>query len=185
MISPANFKRGMVIELDKNLFEILGLSWVKPGKGGAFARTKIKNLKTGAITERMFRSEEKVSKANITTAAIEYLYRLDIFYHFMDFKTNEEYTLTKEILGDKIHFLVENQTVTAKIYQETVIDIDLPAAVNLSVTHAEPGLKGNTVSGASKEVTVETGFKLQAPLFIKTGQKIKVDTRSGKYIGRV
>ncbi len=185
MISPTDFKRGMVIELDKNLFEILGISWVKPGKGGAFARTKIKNLKTGAITERMFRNEEKVSKAAITTAAIEYLYRLDIFYHFMDFQTNEEYSLTKEILGDKIHFLVENQTVAAKIYQGTVIDIELPAAVSLTVTHTEPGLKGNTVSGTTKEATVETGFKLQVPLFIKTGQKIKVDTRSGKYISRI
>ena len=185
MISPANFKRGMVIELEKNLFEILGVSWVKPGKGGAFARTKVKNLKTGAITERMFRSEEKVSKASISTVAIEYLYRMDIFYHFMDLKTNEEYTLAKDILGDKIHFLVENQTVTAKIFQEAVLDIDLPASVSLTVTHTEPGVKGNTVSGAAKEAALETGYKLQVPLFIKTGQKIKVDTRSGKYISRV
>jgi len=185
MITSSNLRRGMVIELDKNLFEVQDVSRVKPGKGGAFTRTKIKNLNTGAITERMFRSEEKLTRASISTISIEYLYRLDIFYHFMDFNTNDEYILTKEQLGNKMNFLMENQTVTAKIYQGKVIDIELPASVVLTISHTEPGLKGNTVSGATKEAILETRYKLQVPLFIKTGDRIKVDTRNGKYIGRV
>ena len=185
MITPNSFKRGMVIEIDKNLFEIQNVSWVKPGKGRAFARTKIKNLNTGAITERMFRSEEKVSKVSISTIPIEYLYTLDDLYHFMNFNTNDEYVLTEQHLGNKINFLIENQTVTAKIYQSKVIDIELPASVVLTVSHTEPGLKGNTISGATKEAILETGFKLQVPLFIKCSDRIKVDTRNGKYISRI
>ncbi len=184
MITPNSFKRGMVIEIDKGFFEILEVFWVKPGKGGAFARTKVKNLQTGSITEKMFRSEQKVSQISINTVSIEYLYRLDNLYHFMDFQTSEEYVLTEDHLGDKTHFLVENQKVAAKIHQGSILDIELPASVTLAVTQTEPGLKGDRVSGATKGAVLETGFEIQVPLFVKTGDKIKVDTRSGKYLSR-
>ncbi len=184
MITPNSFKRGMVIELNNELFEIQDFSWVKPGKGGAFARTKIKNLNTGAITEKMFRTEEKVAKADLSTLSLEYLYKVDDLYHFMHFETNDEYVLTEEQLGEKVNFMLENQEVTGKIYQGRIIDVELPASVILTVSHTEPGVKGNTVSGATKEAILETGHKVQVPLFVKNNDKIKVDTRTGEYLSR-
>ena len=184
MLSTTDFRRGLKIEIDGTPYEIVDFLHVKPGKGGAFVRTKLRNLLTGRITDQTFRSGEKVGKPDLETREMQYLYHDGSGYVFMDMTTYEQLTVSDETLKEKGGFLKDGQEVKVLVYNGQPIDMDLPAAVILEVTETEPGLKGDTVSGATKPATLETGLVINVPLFINTGDKIKVDTRTKEYLGR-
>jgi elongation factor P len=185
MYSTPDFRKGLRIELDGDPFTIVDFQHVKPGKGGAFVRTRLKNLLTGAVVDRTFRSGEKVGRPDLEEKEMQFLYQDGDGFHFMDNTTFEQVAIADDVLGDARRFLQENTTVAVLFYQERPINIELPIFVELLVTEAEPGLKGDTASGASKMVTVETGAKIQVPLFIEAGDRLKIDTRTGEYIERV
>jgi elongation factor P len=184
MISTNEIKPGMALDLDDGLFQIVEYQHVKPGKGKAFVRTKLKNLETGAVVDRTFRADEPVRQAVIDRRDHQFLYRDDLGLHFMDGETFAQMTLQAEQVGSAAEFLVEGATVLLGIYQGRPITIDLPASVELEVTESEPAVKGDRVSGATKPVTVATGLVVQVPLFVEQGDRIKVDTRTGDYITR-
>jgi len=175
----------MALDLDDGIFQIVEYQHVKPGKGKAFVRMKIKNVESGAVIDRTFRADEKVNQAIIDRRDHQFLYRDDLGYHFMDAETFGQVTLTPEDVGDASTFMKDGDTVSLSIYDDRAIGIDLPLSVELEVTHAEPAVKGDRVSGATKPVTVETGRTVQVPLFVEQGDRIKVDTRSGDYMTRV
>lgn len=185
MIATSDFRNGMAIIIDNEIYYIVEFQHVKPGKGGAFVRTKLKKLKTGLCIDKTFRAGEKFERAELSQRKVEYLYKIEDLYYFMDHETYEEINVSKEILSDKMLYLKENTEVTFLEYQGKVIDVDLPIFVNLKVTDTEPGVKGNTVSQAMKPATLETGLTLNVPLFVNVDDEIKVDTRSGSYIERV
>ena len=185
MISTNDVRPGMTLDLDDGIFQIVEYQHVKPGKGKAFVRMKIKNVETGAVLDRTFRADEKVNRAIIDRRDHQFLYRDDLGYHFMDAETFGQVQLTVEEVGEASAFMKDGDTVSLSIYQGRAIGIDLPASVELEVTHAEPAVKGDRVSGATKPVTVETGLVVQVPLFVEQGDRIKVDTRSGGYMTRV
>ena len=182
--STNDLKNGMTLELSEGLFSVVEFQHVKPGKGGAFVRTKLKNLRTGAVIDRTFRADEKVEQAIIDKRDMQYLYHDGTDYVFMDTQTYEQTNVSAASLGTAISYLVENAVATIAIYEGTVVTVELPAAVELTVTETEPGLQGDRVSGARKPATLETGHQLQVPLFVNQGEKIKVDTRSGEYLTR-
>jgi len=184
MLSTTDFRRGLKIEIDGTPYEIVEFLHVKPGKGGAFVRTKLRNLLTGGVVDQTFRSGEKVGKPDLETREMQYLYHDGSGYVFMDMTTYEQMTVSDETLKEKGGFLKDGQEVKVLVYNGQPIDMDLPAAVILEVTETEPGLKGDTVSGATKPATLETGLVINVPLFINTGDKIKVDTRTKEYLGR-
>ena len=184
MLSTTDFRRGLKIEIDGTPYEIVDFLHVKPGKGGAFVRTKLRNLLTGRIIDQTFRSGEKVGKPDLETREMQYLYHDGSGYVFMDMTTYEQLTVSDETLKEKGGFLKDGQEVKVLVYNGQPIDMDLPVAVILEVTETEPGLKGDTVSGATKPATLETGLVINVPLFINTGDKIKVDTRTKEYLGR-
>ena len=183
-ISTNDVKPGMALDLADGLFQIVEYQHVKPGKGKAFVRMKLKNLESGATVDRTFRADETVERAVIDRRDHQFLYRDDLGFHFMDGETYSQMTLTADALGSAADYLVDGSTVLLALYQGRAVGIDLPAAVELEVTEAEPGVKGDRVSGATKPVTVETGLVVQVPLFVDRGDRIKVDTRSGAYITR-
>ena len=185
MISSNDFKNGMTIEVDGDIFSIVEFQHVKPGKGAAFVRTKLKNLKTGAIAEKTFRSGEKVNRAHLDKKEMQYLYSAADVYHFMDTESFEQYTLTADQLGDKANYLKENMTLSILFHQGEQISIELPVFVELAVTETEPGIKGDTASGGTKPATLETGLTVNVPFFINSGDILKIDTRTGEYIERV
>lgn len=184
MYSTPDFRKGLRIELNNEPYVIVDFQHVKPGKGGAFVRTKLKNLLNGRVVDKTFRSGEKVGKPDIEEKEMQFLYKDDEF-HFMDNTTFEQISLAAELVGDNKHFLQENTNVNILFYQNRAINLELPIFVELEVVEAEPGVKGDTASGASKPVTVETGAKIQVPLFIEEGDRLKIDTRTGEYIERV
>ena len=184
MYSTPNFRRGLRIEINNEPFIIVEFQHVKPGKGGAFVRTKLKNLLNGNVVERTFRSGEKVGKPDIEEKEMQYLYT-DGDFHFMDNDTYEQTALTAEIVGNAKDFLQENSIVTVLFYKGRVVNLELPTFVTLEVTEAEPGLKGDTASSVTKPVTVETGARINVPLFINPGNRLKIDTRTGEYMERV
>lgn len=184
MISTADFKNGMAIELEGKLYEIIYFQHVKPGKGGAFVRTKLKELKSGRLLDKTFRAGEKMSQAILEEREMQYLYRDDNLFYFMNMADYEQSMISKEQLEKNIQFLKENMVVTALMHQGTLIGITLPLFVELKVTGTEPGVRGNTVSGGSKPAILETGAVIQAPLFINDGDLVRVDTRTGKYVER-
>ena len=184
MISSNDFKNGMAIEYDGELLEIIYFQHVKPGKGGAFVRTKLKNLLTGAIFEKTFRAGEKIEQAILETRKTQYLYK-DEHYIFMDNLTFEQFSLDEKQIGDKKYFLKENMEATLVFYKGNAISIELPTFIEAKVVKTEPGIKGDTVSSSFKPAEIETGAKVQVPLFIENGDIIKVDTRTGEYITRV
>jgi len=184
MLSTTDFRRGLKIEMDNTPYEIIDFLHVKPGKGGAFVRTKLRNLLTGGAIDQTFRSGEKVGKPDMETRDMQYLYHDGSGYVFMDMSTYEQIVIQDENMGDKGGFLKDGQTVKALFYNGQPLDIELPAAVQLTVQETEPGIKGDTVSGASKPATLETGVVVSVPLFINQGDIIKVDTRSREYLGR-
>ncbi len=185
MISTNDVRPGMALNLPDGLFQVVEYQHTKPGKGKAFVKMKLKNLDTGSLVERTFRAGENVQDAKIDRRAFQYLYKDDMGFHFMDAETYEQMAVAAELIGDAASFLREGMEVQLPIFESNPIGIDLQASVELEVTYAEPGVKGDRVSGATKPVTVETGLVVQAPLFIEQGDTIKVDTRSGEYITRV
>lgn len=184
MFSTTDFRRGLKIEIDNTPYEIMDFLHVKPGKGGAFVRTKLRNILTGGAIDQTFRSGEKVGKPDMETRDMQYLYHDGSGYVFMDMSTYEQTIIQEENMGDKGGFLKDGQTIKALFYNGQPLDIELPVAVLLRVEKTEPGMKGDTVSGASKPATLETGVVVSVPLFINEGDIVKVDTRSRDYLGR-
>jgi elongation factor P len=183
--STNDLKNGMTLELPEGLFTVIEFQHVKPGKGGAFVRTKLKNLKTGAVIDRTYRADEKVEQAIVEKHEMQYLYRDGNDFVFMDAQSYEQMSLSEADLGTVRNYLVENQSATISLYEGQVVAVELPAAVELTVTETDPGLQGDRVSGARKPATVETGLVVQVPLFIGPGDRIKIDTRTGEYLTRV
>jgi len=185
LISTNDFQTGLTIELDGDLYKIVNYDHVKPGKGGAFVQTELKNLDTGSTITKRFRSGEKVNKAYIETKPYQFLYRSGDNYVFMDNETYEQINLSQDRLGQATEYLKENQEIKLELYEEEVIGVNIPDTVELAVADAPPAIRGNTVSGGSKVVTLETGAEVKVPLFIEAGDILKIDTRSGEYIERV
>ena len=184
MISTNDVKPGMALRLSGGLFQIVEYQHVKPGKGKAFVRMKLKNVESGAVVDKTFRADEDVDRAFIDKKDHQYLYRDDLGFHFMDLETYSQLAVSADLIADSALFMIEGMTVVLVMYEGTPLGVDLPAAVELRVTEAEPGVKGDRVSGATKPVTVETGLVVQVPLFVDTDDVIKVDTRSGDYLTR-
>ncbi len=185
MISTNDVRPGMALDLPDGLFSIVKYEHVKPGKGKAFVRMKLKNVETGQVLDRTFRADEDVPQALSDRSDYQFLYADAIGHHFLNLDDYGQIALTADDVGDAASFLVEGMTVVLAVYQGTPIGVDLPAAVEMDVTYAEPAVKGNTVSGATKPVTVQTGLTVQVPLFVEQGDRIKVDTRTGEYLTRV
>ena len=184
MVSTNDARPGMALDLPEGLFSIVTSEHVKPGKGKAFVRMKLKNVETGQVIDRTFRAGEDVQQAIIERRDHQYLFRDDMGYHFMNLDDYSQIPLSESDVGEAAPYLLEGATVSVTSYQGTPIGVDLPASVEMEVTYAEPAVKGNTVSGATKAVTVETGLEVQVPLFVETGDRIKVDTRTGEYLTR-
>lgn len=185
MISTNDARPGMALDLPEGLFSVVEYQHVKPGKGKAFVRMKLKNLDSGAVIDRTFRAGENVQQAVIDRREHQFLYRDDLGYHFMDLETYAQFALTEEQVGDAGPYLVDGLVAILPMYQDAPIAVELPASVEMEVTEAEPGVKGDRVSGATKPVTLATGLVVQVPLFVEAGDHIKVDTRSGEYITRL
>lgn len=183
-ISINEVKTGLTILVDNQVHQVIEFQPVKPGKGAAFVRTKLRNLKTGGIQERTFRGDEKIEEAFVEERKMQYLYRRGEIYHFMDQENFEEVSISEDILGERKKFLKDNLDVTAYFYKNEVLNISLPFFIEFKVTHTEPGIKGDTAKSGTKSATIETGAVIQVPLFINTQDTIKVDTRSGEYIER-
>ena len=185
MISAGDFRNGITIELDSNVFQIIEFQHVKPGKGAAFVRTKLKNIKSGGVVEKTFRPTEKCPQARIDRKEMQYLYSDGDMFNFMDVETYDQISLTKDEIGDSLKFVKENEMVKMLSHNGSVFAIEPPLFVELEVTETEPGFKGDTATGASKPATVETGATVSVPLFVEIGDKIKIDTRTGEYLSRV
>ncbi len=185
MYGTNQFRNGLKIEFENEPFVIVEFQHVKPGKGGAFIRTKLKSLISGNVLERTFRSGEKVGKPQLEEKEMQYLYLSDNQYHFMDTATYEQFFLTEEQLGESKNFLQENVIVKVLFYKEQPIGVDVPIFVELRVTQTDPGVRGDTASGGTKPAILETGASVQVPLFLNIGDVIKIDTRTGGYIERV
>lgn len=185
MITTSDFHTGLTIELDGEVYMIVEFLHVKPGKGAAFVRTKLKNIRTGATTERTFRAGEKVERAILDRREMQYLYNSGDDYFVMDNETYEQFSLTREQLGDNIKYLKENMNITVLFYQDKIIGVEMPNFVELVVAETEPGVRGDTASGGSKPAKMETGLIVQVPFFINTGDVLRIDTRTGEYIERV
>lgn len=180
-ISTNDFKNGMTIELPEGLFQIQEFQHVKPGKGGAFVRSTLRNVRTGAVVDRTFRAGEKVKNAYIEKREKQYLYRDGDAFAVMDTETFEQMSVPAETLGDAANYITEGSQLMFQMYGDEIIGTDLPASVELAVTETEPGVQGDRVSGARKPAILETGLVVQVPLFVDVGDKIKVDTRTGDY----
>ena len=178
-------KNGWVLDLDGQLWTVIWFQHHKPGKGNAVVRSKLKNVLSGKVVDKTFNSDTKVEQASVDRREMQYLYNDGEGYFVMDNSTYDQFTLTPELVGDAKDYLLENMVVTVAMHEGNPLYIDLPASVDLEVTYTEPGLQGDRSTGGTKPATVETGITVQVPLFITTGEKIKVDTRSGDYLGRV
>ena len=185
MISAGDFKNGITLEIDGNVMQILEFQHVKPGKGAAFVRTKLKNIITGGVVEKTFRPTEKFPQARIDRVEMQYLYSDGDLFHFMNMESYEQIALNDEVIGDALKFVKENETVKVCSYNGNVFTVEPPLFVELEVTDTEPGFKGDTAQGATKPATVETGAIVYVPLFVETGDKLKIDTRTGDYLSRV
>ncbi|MCT4661268.1 MAG: elongation factor P [Tissierellales bacterium] len=184
MISAGDFRKGMTIIIDNDLYTIVDFLHVKPGKGAAFVRATIKNLKTGSIKEDTFNPNDKYPKAHIETKMMQYLYTDGELYHFMDNETYEQIALNFDQVEDAIKFLKENDSATMKFHEGKPFQVDAPNFVELEIVETEPGVKGNTATGATKPAKVETGATVNVPLFVNQGDVIKIDTRTGEYLSR-
>lgn len=184
MISAGDFRNGITFEFEGNVYQVVEFQHVKPGKGAAFVRTKMKNVITGAVVERSFNPTEKVEKAHIERKDMEYLYEDSGLYYFMD-QDYEQIPLSEDQLGGALKFVKENMTVTILSYKGNVFSVEPPTFVELEVTATEPGVKGNTASNVTKPATVETGAVINVPMFINEGDMIKIDTRTEEYLSRV
>jgi elongation factor P len=185
MADTSQFRNGFTLLLDGDLFTIVEFQHVKPGKGSAFVRTRLKNVRTGAVLDRTFRSGEKVEEVRVEKREMQYLYTEGDLYYFMDLETYDQLPIAADIVGQASHFLKENEKVYVLMARGAAIGFELPNFVFLQVAHTEPGLKGDTATGAVKPATLETGYQVQVPLFINQGDVLKVDTRTGDYVERV
>ena len=183
-VSTNDLRNGMSLDLPEGLFNVVEFQHVKPGKGGAFVRTKLKNVRSGAVIERTYRADEKLEQAIIDKRDMQFLYRDGADFVFMDTTSYEQMTATPASLGDAPNYLKEGDEANLQMYNGEIVGVDLPAAVELTVTETEPGIQGDRVSGARKPATLQTGLVVQVPLFVNTGDVIKVDTRSGEYLTR-
>jgi elongation factor P len=184
-ITTNELKTGITLDLSDGLYNVVTFQHVKPGKGGAFVRTKLKNARTGAVLDRTFRAGEKVEQAIVETREMQYLYNDGDHFVFMDQSSFEQIEVPGSVLGDIPDYLLPEMTPALSFYGTEIIGAELPASVELSITECEPGVQGNRVSGATKPATLETGKVVKVPLFVNSGDKIKVDTRSGEYMTRV
>jgi len=183
-ISTNDLKNGMALDLPEGLVNVVEFQHVKPGKGGAFVRTKLKNVRTGAVIDRTFRADEKVVLAMIDKREMQFLYREGADYVFMDNESYDQLHVPPASIGDAVNFLKEGDTAVLPMYKDEIVGVELPAAVELTVTDTEPGMQGDRVSGARKAATLETGLVVQVPLFVNVGDRVKVDTRSSDYLSR-
>lgn len=183
-ISINEINSGLTILLDGQIYSVLEYQHVKPGKGAAFVRTKLRNFRDGRVLDRTFKGDEKIEEAFIEERKLQYLYRADKTYNFMDQQNFEEVAIPKDTLREKINFLKDSLQITAYSYKGKILSVELPTFIELKIVHTEPGLRGDTAKQAMKIATVETGVDIQVPLFIKEGDTIKVDTRSGQYVER-
>jgi len=185
MISASDFKKGITISWNNGLWQIIDFQHVKPGKGAAFVRAKVKNVITGATREETFNPSEKFPKAHIETKEMQYLYNDGELYYFMDIESYEQIPLNHDQVEEAIKYLKENENATMRFYEGKPFEVAAPNFVELEVTETEPGFKGDTATGANKPATVETGAVVTVPLFVEIGDKIKIDTRTGEYLSRV
>ncbi len=185
MISVNDFRTGLTIEVDGEPYSVIEFMHVKPGKGAAFVRTKLRNLRTGAVSDRTFRAGERVNRARVENREMQYLYNTGDEFYFMDTGTYEQITLQRNQLGDAPDYMKENDTIIIQFFEGAPVGVDLPTSVELEVTYTEPGFKGDTATGGTKPATLETGLVIQVPLFVEQGDRVKVDTRTGEYISRV
>ena len=185
MVSAGDFKNGITIEYEGNIWQIIDFQHVKPGKGAAFVRTKLKNIVNGGIIEKSFRPTEKFENAMIERKDMQYLYEDSGLYYFMDNATYEQIAVNAETVGDSLKFVKDNETVKVCSHDGNVFAIEPPLNVELQITETEPGFKGDTTTGATKPATVETGANVNVPLFVEQGDVIKMDTRTGEYLSRV
>ena len=184
MISSNDFRTGVTVELDGSVWRVVEFLHVKPGKGSAFVRTKLKNVQSGNTVEKTFRAGETVPQANLEKRSMQYTYKDGDEFVFMDMQTYEETRMNGENLGDRINFLKEEMEVNVIFWDEKVLEIELPTSVVLEITDTDPGVKGDTATGGTKPAIMETGAQVMVPLFISIGEKIKIDTRDGSYLGR-
>ena len=183
-ITAGDFRNGKTFEMDGKIMQVVEFQHVKPGKGAAFVRAKLKNLKTGAVVERTFNAGEKMPKAHVENRPMQYLYENDGMYTFMDNETFDQIELTREQLGNGLNFLKENMNIGVSFFQGNIIGIELPNSVELVVAETEPGIRGDTATGGTKIAKMETGYNVKVPLFIETGEVLRIDTRTGDYIER-
>ena len=183
-VSTNDLKNGMTLDLPQGLFQVVEFQHVKPGKGGAFVRTKLKNVRTGAVLDRTYRADEKLEQAIVDKREMQLLYREGDHYVFMDTSSYDQIHVEQAALGDTRRFLKDGDTAVLQQYRSEIVGVDLPAAVELAVTDTEPGVQGDRVQGARKPATLETGLVVQVPLFVNPGDRVKVDTRSGEYLTR-
>ena len=184
MISAGDFRNGVTLEIDGSVYQILEFQHVKPGKGAACVRTKIKNVMSGGVVERTFRPTEKFPAARIDRVDMQYLYKDGDLYNFMDTNTYEQVALSQDMIGDTLKFVKENEMCKVCSYNGKVFSVEAPLFVELEITDTEPGFKGDTATGATKPAVVETGATVFVPLFVNTGDRIKIDTRTGEYLSR-
>lgn len=185
MITAGDFKNGITFEMDSQVYQVVEFQHVKPGKGAAFVRTKIKNVITGSSVERSFNPSEKFERAHINRRDMQYLYKDEDLYYFMDEETYEQIPLNAESIGNTLEFIKENMTCKILFFKGQVIGLEPPTFVELEITETEPGYKGDTATGATKPATVETGAQIKVPLFVNQGDVVRVDTRTGEYMERV
>ena len=184
MVSAGDFKNGITVQMDNGIWQIIEFQHVKPGKGAAFVRTKMKNIVSGGVVEKTFRPTEKLELAHIDRKEYQYLYSDGDLYNFMNTETYDQIALSADQVGDSLKFVKENEIVKLCSHDGNVFAIEPPISVELEVTDTEPGIKGNTATGATKPAIVETGAKIMVPLFVNQGDKIKIDTRTGEYTSR-
>lgn len=182
--SAGEFRNGMTLEIEGNVYQVLEFLHVKPGKGAAFVRTKLKNVIDGGVVERTFRPTESYDEAYIERKKMQYLYTDGDLYYFMDQETYDQIPVSKDTVGDSLKFVKENEEVTVISYQGNPFSIEPPLTVELLITESEPGVKGNTATGATKPAILETGAQVMVPLFVEQGETIKIDTRTGEYLSR-
>ncbi|MEY4078664.1 MAG: hypothetical protein RIS80_433 [Actinomycetota bacterium] len=185
MATSNDLKNGLVLNIDGQLWTVIEFQHVKPGKGPAFVRTKLKNVLSGKVVDKTFNAGVKVETANVDKRDMSYLYNDGEGFVFMDKDNYDQVTLSAEIVGDAVNYMLENQDAVVAMYEGNPIYVELPASVVLEVTYTEPGLQGDRSSGGTKPATVETGLQIQVPLFLEQGTKVKIDTRTGDYLGRV
>ena len=185
MISAGDFRNGITIEYENNIYQIVEFQYVKPGKGSAFVRTKLKNIISGGVVEKTFRPTEKCPQARIDRKDMQYLYSDGDLFYFMDTETYDQVALNDDTVGDALKFVKENEMCKVCSHNGNVFSVEPPLFVELEITETEPGFKGDTATGANKPATVETGANVNVPLFVEIGDKIKIDTRTGEYLSRV